>query len=555
MEKTQGWNTATVLVVGAGPAGLSAAIALKKARPDADVLVLDKSMGPGHHILSGAVVEPGPLEALMDLADPAWRQDERATAVLGRRVRSEDTVFLWGESSHFRITPLLRLARTLGMGVGHMLHEGDYVVSGSRLVSWLTDLARKVGVEVLHGFGVEEVVLDESGRATGVRTVPQGLDRDRKPMRNHQPGEVIHARHVILAEGTRGFVTERTIERLGLKRLQVPLYSVGVKQVFEMPPDRYKAFGEDRVLHTVGWPLWKPVVGPGLLGGGFFYPMGDNRLAAGLIMGLDWPYTDLVPQDAFVRFTEHPMVQKILEGGRLVEAGARLIPEGGYYALPRDPTTQSIGRSNVLLVGDGAGFVDMHRIKGLHNALLTGMAAGRALDRCWDRPDEGAQTYTTLVEEAGVLKEMRASRNFRQVIARFGNLVGFGLSPVAGALPRIEAESDQHTMTGGSYPHKLATPFDKDAFVGLARVEHREDQPVHCEVLDESVCRERCAGRFGHPCVGFCLAGVYEVHGRDMKAVNPSNCIHCKNCECKCPYDNLRWHVPEGGGGPRYEGM
>ncbi len=553
MSSSVDLGTATAIIVGAGPAGLAAAIALKKSRPEADVLVLDKAAGAGQHNLSGAVIEPGPLEAFLDWARPDWREDAQAKKVFGRRVAREDTYLFRGRDSAVRLTPLLRAARGLGMGPGHLLHEGDYIVSAAQFVAWLADLARQAGVELLYGFGVDEVVTDERGRAVGVRTVPQGLDRDRQPLRHHQPGELLRAEVIILAEGSRGFVTERWVEKAGLQRRQVQLYSVGVKQVIEVSPERYQAFGEDRVIHSIGFPLWTPMVGPGMTGGGFVYPMGESRLAVGLIMGLDWHYRDLVPQEVFMRMTEHRMISNLIEGGKVVEAGARMIPEGGWHAIPRDPGTKAIGQGNVVLVGDGAGLVDMQRIKGQHNAIASGFAAGMAAAERLDQPDTIAADYTRRLEANGVLAQMKAARNFRQVIARFGNLFGFPLTAVANALPQLTVEADYRTMTRAQYPLRFERPFDKDAFVASARVEHREDQPVHCEVLDESVCRDRCPGTFGHPCVGFCLGGVYEMHHGEMRPANPSNCLHCKTCECKCPYDNLRWHVPEGAGGPHYE--
>jgi electron-transferring-flavoprotein dehydrogenase len=546
-------GSATAVIVGAGPAGLAAALALKKSRPDADVVVLDKASGPGQHNLSGAVIEPGPLEAFLDWAHPAWRDDGQGKKVLARRVAREDTYLFLGPERTVRLTPLLRAARGLGLGPGHLLHQGDYIVSAAQLVAWLTELARQAGVEVLHGFSVEEVALDDRGRAIGVRTVAQGLDRQRRPLRHHQPGELLRAEVVMLAEGCRGFVTERWLERAGLKRAQAQLFSVGVKQVIEVSPERYQAFGEDRVVHSVGFPLWTPVVGPGMTGGGFVYPMGESRLAVGLIMGLDWVYRDLVPQDAYVRLTEHAFIRALIDGGKVVEGGARMIPEGGWYAIPRDPATQAIGQGNVVLLGDAAGLVDMQRIKGQHNAIASGLAAGLAAAERLDQPDAIAADYTRRLGESGVLAQMRAARNFRQVLARFGNLVGLPLTPVATLLPQLRVEADYRTMTQASYPLRLDRPFDKDAFVASAHVEHREDQPVHCEVLDEAICRQRCAGTFDHPCVGFCLGGVYEMHHGEMRPTNPSNCVHCKTCECKCPYDNLRWHVPEGSGGPRYD--
>ncbi len=546
---------ASLLVVGAGPAGLAAAIAFRRARPDADVVVLDKAAGPGHHNLSGAVLETGPLHALLGLADPGWRDTEAATQVLGRRVEQDDVLYLPDATHAISVRPALAAARALGLGFGGLLHDGDVIVSISRLTAWLSALATRIGVEVLHGFPVRDVILGEDGLARGVRIIDQGLDVERRPQPNHQAGETLGARVVVLAEGPLGFATEDFVRRAGLARENPPMFSVGIKEIVEVPEDRYAAFGDGRVVHALGWPLWIPVLGPDMFGGGILYSMGERRIAAGLIVGADWRYRDFVPQDAYARFKEHTFVRHFLEGGTVVEAGAKMIPEGGFHALPRDPATGAVGRGNVVIVGDAAGFVDVNRIKGLHNAIASGLAAGRAAAASIDAPGEVAPAYTRLLEEEGPMAAMRGARNVRQTVARLGSLVGLPLSAVTGVLPRIAVEPDHRAMTRDTYALKPDRPFDKDAFVAAGRVEHREGQPVHCEILDPTLCAGRCPDTFGRPCVAFCPAGVYEVIQGTMRPANPTNCVHCKTCQDKCPYDNLRWHPPEGGGGPRWEGM
>ncbi|MBN1334864.1 MAG: FAD-dependent oxidoreductase [Deltaproteobacteria bacterium] len=544
-----------LVVVGAGCAGLAAAIAFKRARPEAHVVVLEKAAGPGFHNLSGAVLEAGPIHALLDIADPNWRDTPAARHVLGQRVRRDDVLFFTDARSVVSLKPALKAARSMGLGFGGLLHDGDLIVSVSQLTAWLSDLATRAGVEVLHGFPVRDVILDENGLATGIRTIDQGLDHERRPQPNFLPGEIVHAGAVVLAEGPLGYATEDFVARGGLVRNNPPVFSVGIKEIVEVPEERYAKFGSGRVMHALGWPLWTPVVGPAMFGGGILYSMGARRIAVGIIIGADWNYHDFIPQDAYARFKEHTLVQRFIAGGTVVEAGAKMIPEGGFHALPRDPETGAIGRKNVVIVGDSAGFVNVNKIKGLHNAIASGLAAGNTVAASLHAPAEIAPIYTRELEAQGVLLEMNGARNVRQTVARLGNLWGLPLSAVTGLFPRISVEPDRAAMTRESYSLKLKRPFDKDAFVAAAKVEHREGQPIHCEVLDPTLCATTCAETFDRPCVKFCPAGVYEVIQGTMKPVNPTNCVHCKTCQNKCPYDNLRWHPLEGGGGPKWEGM
>ncbi len=366
---------------------------------------------------------------------------------------------------------------------------------------------------------------------------------------------MVEADIVILAEGCDGLLTEKFLPQAGLKREGQQLYSVGVKELIKVSDEQYRRFGDTRVIHAMGYPIWTPLIGPGIFGGGLAYSYGDNSIAVGMIVGLDWQECDFNPQDALTHFKNHRYLRKFLDGGTVIEAGAKMIPEGGYYAIPRDPATGTIGKGNVLLVGDGAGFVNMAKIKGLHNAIDSGILAGQAVAQSLEAPEQAAAKYTAMMADSTVLKEMKSARNFRQTIAKFGNTVGLPLSVMANILPRFQVEPDLKAMTGRHYRYKGNKEFDKNTFIALAHTEHREEQPSHLKIGDAKICGEQCQAKFGQPCVTFCPAGVYESIQGTLLPANASNCLHCKTCQRKCPFDNIRWTVPEGTGGPRYKRM
>ncbi len=543
-----------VLIVGAGPAGLSCAIALKTERPEVEVVVLDKAPGPGNHNLSGAVLEPDSLHRLLDRALPQWRETDQAREILARTVQQDDVLFLPGRKGALQLLPLVKVAALLGLGPGQMRHEGDYIVSLSQLTRWLARIAQDLSVEVHMGFAADGVVPGQGDScAAGVRLVDRGLNKEGEKQPNYAPGETIQADVVVLAEGCDGLVTERFVQQAGLQRQAVQMFSVGVKEVLAVSEEQYRDFGDRRVVHALGYPLWTPLLGPGMFGGGLLYSYGNNQIAVGMIVGLDWQEPDFNPQDALVHFKNHPFVRRFIEGAKVVEAGAKMIPEGGLLAVPRDPQTGSFGKGNVLLVGDAAGFVNMLKIKGLHNALDSGRLAGEAIACSLAEPHQAAMKYTAMLEESGVVAEMGRAANYRQTIARFGNLVGLPLSVLSGVLPRFQVEPDYKAMGTGHYRFKGNREFDKDTFTAMAQTEHREDQPSHLQILDPSVCAGKCLKTFGAPCITFCPAGVYEEIQGVVKPANASNCLHCKTCQRKCPYDNIRWVAPEGGGGPRYK--
>ena len=555
MPEAKNYNKVSVLIVGAGPAGLAAAITLKKQKPELDVCVIDKAADPGNHNLSGAVLETGPIHQLLDSVVEGWAESDGAKAVFGQKVEKDAVLFMLGKKMSFNIIPAIKIAKAMKLGFGQMVHHGDYIVSISKLTAYLTSVARDLGAEVLTGFAAKDILLDSEGCATGVKLIDQGLDKEGGKQPNYLPGETIEADVVILAEGCDGLLSEKFIEKAGLSRRTEQLYSVGVKEIIRVTDEQYKQFGDNRVVHAMGYPLWTPVIGPGMFGGGIMYAMGDNHIAVGVIVGLDWKFGDFNPQDALTRFKETSFVEKFIEGGVVAEAGAKMIPEGGYHAIPRDPATEAIGKGNVVILGDSAGFVNMNKIKGLHNAILSGMAAGEAIAENSDYPKTVAGVYTKRLEAAGVLKEMETAKNFRQTVAKFGPLQGMPLSLLGPLLPKFDVEPDYETMTAGKYRFKLEGNFDKDTFTAMAATEHREEEPSHLSIIDMNICKTKCTPNFKSPCITFCPAGVYETIHEDVKPANPSNCLHCKTCQRKCPFDNIRWTCPEGHGGPRYKTM
>jgi electron-transferring-flavoprotein dehydrogenase len=548
------YSKAPILVVGAGPAGLSTAIQLKVLKPEIDICVIDKALDLGNHNLSGAVLEAEPLATLLDAAKPGWRETDEAKLVLANVIDKDDIMFLLGRSTAFGIFLMIKMARVMGLGFGQMIHHGDYSISISRLTKWLGGIARGMGIEVLTGFAADHVVFDGTA-ATGVKLLDQGVNKEGQMQPNYVEGETIRAKFIVLAEGCDGLVTERFVEKAGLKRESPQLFSLGVKELIKVTPEQYNKFTRGRVVHAMGYPIWTPVRGPGMFGGGIVYAGEQDHLAVGMIVGLDWKYHDFNTQDALVRFKEHKFVKQFIEGGTVVEAGAKMIPEGGWYAVPRDPQTRSIGKGNVMILGDSAGFVNMLKIKGLHNAIDSGIQAAKAIAASLDDPNGAARKYTAHVEQSNIAREMKLAQNFRQTVAKFGPLQGMPLSVLGSWLPKFHVESDYEMMTTASYRLKPDMTFDKDTFTAVAATHHREEQPSHLQIRDPAICTEKCLPVFGAPCVTFCPAGVYEtIHGQP-KPANPSNCLHCKTCQRKCPFDNIRWTVPEGGGGPRYKRM
>jgi electron-transferring-flavoprotein dehydrogenase len=549
-------NKTSVLIVGAGPGGLSAAITLKHQQPQTEICVIDKAAEPGNHNLSGASFEADSLAALLGPVVKNWEQSEQAKEILGYKVSKDNVMFFAGGKIALNILPAIKLAKILKLNFGQMSHHGDYIISISKLTKWLCKIAKEQGVEVIHGFAAEDIIYDEKKNiATGIKLVDQGLYKHGNRQPNYVAGETINADVIILAEGSDGLVTEKFIEKAGLVKRAKQLYSVGVKEIVKVSDAQFKKFTTERVVHAMGWPLWTPVLGPAMFGGGTMYPVSENHISVGMIVGLDWKYCDFSPQDALTNFKNHSFVKKFIEDGTIVEAGAKMIPESGFFSLPRNPQTSAIGKGNVIIVGDAAGLVNMLKIKGLHNAIKSGIAAGQAVASCTNNLTAIASKYTELLNMSGVMEELKDAAKFRQTVAKFGPLFGFPLSVFGRKVPLFKVEEDYKNMSGKKYKYKPAKEYDKSTFTALAATQHREEQPSHLTIINRNVCDQKCTPKFNSPCITFCPAGVYETVGGEVKPANPSNCLHCKTCQRKCPFDNIRWTVPEGGGGPRYKNM
>jgi electron-transferring-flavoprotein dehydrogenase len=521
-----------VLVVGGGPAGLAAAIRLRQqlaaASLEASVAVIDKAPRPGYHALSGASFEPACLDELV----PGWRDDRRFIEHVVT-VERDEMYFLLGR----RVIRVPHLVVPRAMD-----HHGDVTLSLSRLVAFLADKAERAGVELHSGYSARTLLVEDE-RVVGVSLGEVGRDAHGGVKPNHRPAEEIRARVTILADGSHGVLSTQLRERFGSGR-NPQVYSLGIKAVVQFADGN--PFGTNRVLHTLGYPNPASV-----FGGGFMYSMGEKTVAVGLIMGLDWKYGDLTPQREFERYRAHPFVAGLLKGSVTIATGAKTIPEGGYEALGR------LAVPGALVVGDGAGFVNMEKIKGIHYAILSGMAAAETVAEGLAGPGLDADLlagYTRRLEERGVLPDLRHARNYRQSF-RWGIYAGAPLSLVQHRIPRrLSMEPDfRGTRRGTRLDRPDPGGMDGATFVGLTGSLHREDEPAHMTVLDPAKCLT-CASDYANSCTHFCPGQVYRWDGGKI-VLSASNCLHCMTCAVKCPFENISWLPPEGGEGPRFKQM
>jgi electron-transferring-flavoprotein dehydrogenase len=551
-----------VVIVGAGPAALSCALRLAqlfrtqhggvengrasgvKFSPE-KIYVLEKASAIGAHCLSGAVLDPRALRELVpDFENLGAPLEARAT---------RDSVYYFTRGRAWKL-PILP---------PFLQNRGNYLISLNRFVKWLGGLAERAGVSLFPGFAGAEI-LYEGERVVGVRTDDKGVDRNGNRKSNFQPGYELRAKVTVFAEGSRGSLTKQLIARFGLDRGRNPQsYTLGLKELWEIPAGRL-APGE--VIHTAGWPL-----GRRQFGGGFIYALSETRVSVGLVVGLDYEDPRFDPHHAFQRFKTHPWVRRLLEGGQMVRFGAKTIPEGGYFAIPRTVT------DGALLIGDAAGFLNSQRLKGIHLAMKSGMLAAETIFAALARNDFSATTLGTYEENwqaSWIKEELWKVRNFHQGFTGgfWQGVLHGGLQFVTGGRgirARYPARPDHERMRLlAECAHKpLPTlkpdgklTFDKLADVYHSGTHHEEDQPSHLRITDFDICHHRCTQEYGNPCQYFCPAAVYEMEddpsgGRKRLKLNPSNCVHCKTCDIADPYEIITWVCPEGGGGPHYDGL
>ncbi len=536
-------NQIDVLFIGAGPACLAGAIKLKQLLNqkglNRSVAVIEKAEKVGQHHLSGAIFEAQVLNDLL----PGWqnnKEDKFIARLLASRIIKDELYFLKGKDTAFRIPDFI---------IPPSLHNKNaYAVSISELVNWMAGIATKLGVEIYTGFTVKEVII-ENNRVKGVRLGDKGLDRDSQPLCNHVPGEIIEARVTVLGEGSAGLLAESVVKKFQLDEHRNPqIYSMGVKEIVKLPEGN--AFGSNHVIHTIGFPNPSDVYGAGSI-----YSMRDNLVAVSLVMALDWRYADLSPQQELQIFKSHSLIKNFLKGGEVVAYGAKTFPEGGFYSVPK------LVADGVMIVGDAAGLTNAKKRKGLHYAVQSGIAAGEAISRAIEDDDFTARSlrrYYDLLNQSFVIKELYASRNYRQIFSRTGRLgyyLGAPLSFLQSWIPnRLETRPDHERMRRVQLNRPSAGDIDRLTAVSLSGTTHREDEPSHITFL-EADHGNRCLKEFGcHPCASFCPAEVYKFEG-DKLILSPSNCLHCQTCRLKCPYQLIKWEIPEGGDGPRYKIM
>jgi electron-transferring-flavoprotein dehydrogenase len=519
-----------ILIVGAGPAGLSAAIKAKQqaqaAGRDLAVAVLDKAPAAGNHLLSGAAFEPAVLDELL----PAWKESRNPFTAGIVPVERDDMYFLRKGAAN-RIPPKVVPSR--------MHHDGDIIISISRLASFLAEQAEALGVELYHGYSARSLIV-EDGAVKGVRLAPVGLAHDGTPKGNHLPAEEIRAAVTIVADGTHGVVSTDFSDHFGTGALP-KVFSLGMKAIVQFPEQ--SPFGNNRVAHFLGYPL-----PPNVFGGGFMYSMGEKTTAVGLILGLDWKYGDLNPQREFEVFRSHPFISRMLRDGATVATGAKTIPEGGIEAVG------ALAAPGAMVVGDGAGFVNMEKIKGIHYAMRSGIAAAEtAVDALGAGGAVGSlDGYQERLEASGMLADLRHARNYRQVF-KFGLFVGTPLSLIQSKIPaRVGIHKDgEGTKKGARLNREDPGRMDGATFVALTGTLHREDEPSHISITDPSKC-VTCEADYANSCTHFCPGQVYRWSGSEI-VLSASNCLHCMTCTVKCPEDVIQWVPPEGGEGPRYK--
>ncbi len=540
-----------VLVVGAGPAGLATAIHLKnlaqRENQTLSVCLLEKGSEVGAHILSGAVLDPRALNELI----PDWRERE---APLQTPVEQDRIYFLRNERAAIRVPGLLAPVS--------MRNHGNYIVSLGNVCRWLAAQAEALEVEIYPGFAATEVLFNDDGGVKGVATGDMGLSAQGERKDSYEQGMAIHAKHTVFAEGSRGHLGRRLIEKFGLDQGRDPQhYGLGLKELWEVPAEKSRP---GLVVHGSGWPLSRHASG-----GFFLYHLEDNQVVAGLIVDLNYSNPHLSPYDEFQRFKHHPVIAETLTGGRRLAYGARAITKGGLFSLPK------MSMPGALLVGCDAGTLNFAKIKGTHTAMKSGMVAAEILLEACARGDGAGQDlaeYNERFAASWAYDELRRSRNFGAAMHQFGMYLGaaFNLldqSVFRGRLPLSlhDRQPDHEALKPAADCEAIQYPkpdgalsFDKLSSVFISNTNHEEDQPCHLTLKDDAIPIAVNLKTYAAPEQRYCPAGVYEIvdeDGAPQLRINAQNCVHCKTCDIKDPTQNIVWVPPEGGGGPNYPNM
>jgi len=537
-----------VVIVGAGPAGLSAAIRLKQLDADLEVVVLEKGSEVGAHILSGAVLDPCGLDALI----PDWKAKGAPLTVPVK----DDNFFMLGEAGQVRIPnfPMPPL----------MSNHGNYIVSMGNVCRWMAEQAEELGVEIFPGMACSELIFGDKGEVKGVVAGEFGKNPDGTPGPGYEPGMELLGKYVFLGEGVRGSLSKEVIAKYDLQAGHEPQkFGLGMKEIWEIDPAKHK---EGSVTHTMGWPL-----GSNAGGGSFIYHLDNNQVYVGFVVHLNYRNPNVFPYMEFQRFKHHPMVAELLKGGKRVAYGARAITEGGYQSMPK------MVAPGVALLGCAVGMVNVPRIKGNHNAMFSGKAAAEAAFAAIkaDRSGDELSTYEIEVRQGEIGKDLKKVRNVKPLWSKYGlvaslmlggmdmwtnTLFGFSFFGTVGhgkndALATEEAS--KHKMI--DYPKPDGTlSFDRLTNVSFAMTNHEESQPCHLQLADPNIPVSVNLAKFNEPAQRYCPAGVYELVEKDGKpefVINFQNCVHCKTCDIKDPSQNITWVTPQGGDGPNYPNM
>ncbi len=529
-----------VVIVGAGPSGLAAAIRMKQLAPDATVCVVEKGSEVGAHILSGAIIEPRALDELL----PDWR--ERGAPLTTEPV-TDKFLYLTSHSSIQLPTPPT------------MMNHGNYISSLGNVCRWLAEQAEALGVEIYPGFAASEL-LEEDGRIVGIATGDMGIIKDGSHGPNYAAGMELRATYTIFAEGCRGSLTKQLFTRYNLRaNCDAQSYGIGIKELWEIPAENHKP---GLVIHTIGWPVASDVYG-----GSFLYHWGKNLVSYGYVVGLDYQNPWLSPFEEMQRLKTHPDMRKHFEGGRRIAYGARAISEGGLQSIPK------LTFPGGCLVGDTAGFLNVPKIKGTHTAMKSGMLAAEAVaQQLAGARDAEPVAYETLFRESWLCDELSKVRNIRPAFAKWGLLGGLVNAALDTYILRGKApwtlhipHPDHTTLMEADAAPKITYPkpdgivsFDRNSSVFISNTNHEENQPAHLRLKNPSVAIDVNWTIYRSPETRYCPAGVYEIVGEEdgdpKLQINAQNCVHCKTCDIKDPTQNINWVTPEGGGGPVYPG-